>query len=208
MDVTHDPKLVSWVSSANAAGTDFPIQNLPFGIFARDASDPGRVGVAVGDMIVDVTAVHAEGLLDGDAEIAGRDCAHSRLNDLMALGPRYRSALRLQLSGLLRTGSAVSRIPGIAERILVTASDVAMRPPAQIGDYTDFYASVYHATNVGALFRPDNPLLPNYKWVPIGYHGRASSIILSGTPVTRPSGQTKAADSAAPIVWSDAIARL
>ena len=199
MDVTHDPKLVSWVSSANAAGTDFPIQNLPFGIFARDASDPGRVGVAVGDMIVNVTAVHAEGLLDGDAEIAGRDCAHSRLNDLMALGPRYRSALRLQLSGLLRTGSAVSRIPGIAERILVTALDVAMRPPAQIGDYTDFYASVYHAINVGALFRPDNPLLPNYKWVPIGYHGRASSIILSGTPVTRPSGQTKAADSAAPI---------
>jgi fumarylacetoacetase len=198
MDATHDPGLVSWVSSANSRDTDFPIQNLPFGIFGRDSNAPGRVGVAVGEMIVDMTAVHAEGLLEGDAEIAGRECTRSSLNDLMALGQRYRVALRSQLSDLLRAGSIASRIPGIQERILVKASDVTMRPPARIGGYTDFYASVYHASNVGALFRPDNPLLPNYKWVPIGYHGRASSIIVSGTPVTRPSGQMKAPDSAAP----------
>jgi fumarylacetoacetase len=197
-DATHDPTLVSWVASANRPDTDFPIQNLPFGIFARDAKTPGRVGVAIGDMIVDLTAVHAEGLLEGDAEIAGRECAGPHLNRLMALGQRYRVALRSQLSGLLRSGAMASRIRGIEERILVKASDAVMRSPAHIGDYTDFYASLYHATNVGALFRPDNPLLPNYKWVPIGYHGRASSIVISGTPVTRPSGQIRTTDSAAP----------
>jgi fumarylacetoacetase len=198
MDATHDPALTSWVSSANVAGGDFPIQNLPFGIFAQGAEDSGRVGVAIGDMIVDVMAVHAEGLLAGDAEAAGRACARPHLNDLMALGSRFRAALRTQLSALLRVDSIVSRIPGIHGRILVPASDIVMRPPARIGDYTDFYASVYHATNVGALFRPDNPLLPNYKWVPIGYHGRASSIVVSGATVARPCGQTKAADAVAP----------
>ncbi len=200
MDATHDPKLTSWVASANVAGADFPIQNLPFGIFARSATDPGRVGVAIGDMIVDLSIVHAEGLLEGDAEIAARTCAQSFLDDLMSLGARYRVALRSQLSTLLSAGSTASRIAGIRERILVNARDVSMRRPARIGDYTDFYASVYHASNVGALMRPDNPLLPNYKWVPIGYHGRASSIVISGTPIRRPSGQTKGADAASPSV--------
>jgi fumarylacetoacetase len=198
MDATHNPALHSWVESANVAGADFPIQNLPFGVFARQPTDSGQVGVAIGDMIVNLTAVHAEGLLTGDAEVAARCCARSQLNDLMALGARVRVALRAQLSALLRADANVTRIPGLAGRILVRAADVTMRLPAQIGDYTDFYASVYHAANVGALFRPDNPLLPNYKWVPIGYHGRASSIVPSGTDVRRPSGQTKAADASTP----------
>jgi fumarylacetoacetase len=198
MDATHDPKLTSWVTSANVTGTDFPIQNLPFGIFARDQTDAGRVGVAIGDMIVDLTAVHAEGLLEGDAELAARECAKSSLNDLVSLGERYRVALRSQLSALLSAGSNAARIAGVGERILVRTRDAVMREPTSIGDYTDFYASVFHASNVGALFRPDNPLLPNYKWVPIGYHGRASSIVLSGTPIRRPSGQTKATDAATP----------
>ncbi len=202
LDATHDPSLRSWVTSANIADTDFPIQNLPFGVFARGPSDGGRagVGVAIGDRIVDITAVHAAGLLTGDAELAARHCAGPRLNDLMALEPRYRLALRSQLSGMLRAGSAAERTPGLAERILVRAADVTMRLPADIGDYTDFYASVYHATNVGTMLRPDNPLLPNYKWVPIGYHGRVSSIVPSGTAIRRPKGQTKGADDQAPRV--------
>jgi fumarylacetoacetase len=199
-DATHDPALRSWVTSANDPATDFPIQNLPFGVYALDANDTGRVGVAIGDRIVSLRALHAEGWLSGDAEIACRHGAGSDLNGLLALGPQYWLALRQQLSDVLREGSAAARAPGLAERILVRAAAVSMRLPAAIGDYTDFYASIHHATNVGAMFRPDNPLLPNYKWVPIGYHGRASSIVPSGTAVRRPSGQTKAADAAAPVV--------
>jgi fumarylacetoacetase len=200
LDATHDPALRSWVPSANAAGADFPIQNLPFGIFARDPSERGRVGVAIGDFVLDIAAVHAAGQLTGDAEVAARHCGSSRLNDLMALDRRYSSALRAQISAMLRTGSPAERTPGLADRVLIRATDVMMRVPAEIGDYTDFYASVFHASNVGALFRPDNPLLPNYKWVPIGYHGRSSTIISSGTPVIRPVGQTKGADDPVPSV--------
>ena len=199
-DATHDPALRSWVTSANEPATDFPIQNLPFGVYALDANDTGRVGVAIGDQIVGLRALHAEGWLSGDGEVAGQLCAGSDLNGLLALGPRYWLALRQQLSELLREGSPAARTPGLAERILVSAASVSMRLPAAIGDYTDFYVGIHHATNVGAMFRPDNPLLPNYKWVPIGYHGRASSIVPSGTTVRRPSGQTKAADAAAPVV--------
>jgi fumarylacetoacetase len=199
-NATHDPALRSWVTAANSAESDFPIQNLPFGVYARDAGDAGRVGVAIGDRVLDLRAVHAEGLLVGDGEIAGRHCAGTDLNALMGLGGKYWSALRAQLSALLREGSGAAHTPGLAERILVPAAGVMMRVPAAIGDYTDFYASVHHATNVGSLFRPDNPLLPNYKWVPIGYHGRASSIVPSGTAVRRPMGQTKPADAAMPTV--------
>jgi fumarylacetoacetase len=199
-NATHDPALRSWVTSANTPGTDFPIQNLPFGVYALDARDAGRVGVAIGDRILDLRAVHAAGLLTGDGEIAGRHCAGADLNALMGLGGQFWSALRAQLSALLRDGSQASRTPGLAERILVPAAGVLMRMPATIGDYTDFYASIHHATNVGSLFRPDNPLLPNYKWVPIGYHGRASSIVPSGTVIRRPTGQTKPADASVPVV--------
>lgn len=200
LDASHDPALRSWVESANLPDTDFPIQNLPLGVFARSSTDAGRVGVAIGDAIVDVCAVQAEGLLDGDGEAAAHQCWVPRLNELMALGRRPCTALRAQLSGLLAAGAPAARRPGLAERILVPSADVTMRLPATIGDYTDFYASVFHATNVGLLFRPDNPLLPNYKWVPIGYHGRASSIMPSGTSIRRPVGQSKDADAPAPAV--------
>ena len=204
MNDTHSPALESWVGSAQDPATDFPIQNLPFGVFRRRAGvESPRVGVAIGDMILDVAAARDERLLaGGDAIAAAERCREPALNGLMALGPRHWAALRSALSRLLRadgeTADAVRRDPSLAERLLVPMADAELLLPAQVGDYSDFYASVHHATNVGSMFRPDNPLLPNYKWVPIGYHGRASSIVASGTPVRRPHGQTKRPDADAP----------
>lgn len=197
---THDPQLTSWVESAQRPGTDFPIQNLPFGVFKRRGSaEEPRVGVAIGDQILDITACLGAGLLDGSAARAAAACAAPNLNELMALGREYWSALRRQLSALLSTDSpAYKRDPQIAGRLLAPIAGAELLLPAAIGDYTDFYASVYHATNVGSMFRPDNPLLPNYKYVPIGYHGRSSSIVVSGTPVRRPRGQSKAPDADRP----------
>ena len=205
MNETHDPHLTSWVESAQDAATDFPIQNLPFGVFRRRgavAAAP-RVGVAIGDAVVDVAAARDAGLLgDGDAAAAAERCRQPSLNALMALGPRHWSALRRALGRLLRVdgdaAAAVRRDPALRERLLVPMADAELLLPAEVGDYSDFYASVHHATNVGSMFRPDNPLLPNYKWVPIGYHGRASSLVPSGTPVRRPHGQTRAPDAAEP----------
>ncbi|HZK78534.1 MAG TPA: fumarylacetoacetase, partial [Gemmatimonadaceae bacterium] len=177
---------------------DFPIQNLPFGVFAQpaDGSRP-RVGVAIGDFILDVPACVQEGLLDPTP--AADACDEPTINHLMAREPSALSAFRSELSDILSaTGSAGERAREAASRILVKRSDAVMSLPAEIGDYTDFYASVHHATNVGSMFRPDNTLLPNYKWLPIGYHGRASSIVPSGTSVHRPKGQTKPADAAVP----------
>ena len=197
-NATHDPKLRSWVASANEPGTDFPVQNLPFGVFRRrDDRDVPCVGVAIGRMILDVSAALRLGLFEGLARAAAATCGQPALNDLMALGPRHWSALRASLSALLREGGRGERH---ASAILVPMADVDMVVPAEIGDYTDFYASVHHATNVGSMFRPDNPLLPNYKWVPIGYHGRSSSIVASGTPVKRPVGQLKGPNDAQPNV--------
>ena len=193
LNETHDPALRSFVASANEPGTDFPIQNLPFGVFRR--GDDERVGVAIGDQIVDVHALKELGLLDGDAEEAARACAGPTLNPLMALGTAHASALRLALSRLLRSDS--SQQEEVA-KALVAQADVTMVLPADVGDYTDFYCSIHHATNVGSMFRPDNPLMPNYKHLPVGYHGRASSLVASGTDVRRPSGQTKAPDAPAP----------
>jgi fumarylacetoacetase len=185
---THDPGLTSWVESAQGH-LDFPIQNLPFGIFRRRlAGDQARVGVAIGDQILDLSAsAAAVGVPEG---IAARACGEPALNDLMSLGRELWSALRSQISQLLASGSSRYH-PRLGERILVPMSQAELLVPARIGDYTDFYASVHHATNVGSMFRPDNPLFPNYKWVPIGYHGRASSIVPSGTPIRRPHGQIK-----------------
>ncbi len=199
MDSTLRPALRSWVESANAGG-DFPIQNLPFGVFRRREDDESaRVGVAIGDMILDLTACRDEGRFTGMAERAAGCCAAPSLNDLMALGPEARVELRRQVSALLETGSAAYRANHrLGDRLLLPMAEAEMLLPATIGDYTDFYASVHHATNVGSMFRPDNPLLPNYKWVPIGYHGRASSVVPSGTPVIRPSGQSKGPDAEAP----------
>ena len=205
MNETHDPHLTSWVESAQDAATDFPIQNLPFGVFRRcgAAAAAPRVGVAIGDAVVDVAAARDAGLLgDGDAAAAAERCRQPSLNALMALGPRHWSALRRALGRLLRVdgdaAAAVRRDPALRERLLVPMADAELLLPAEVGDYSDFYASVHHATNVGGMFRPDNPLLPNYKWVPIGYHGRASSLVPSGTPVRRPHGQTRAPDAAEP----------
>jgi len=201
---THSPDLESWVESAQDPATDFPIQNLPYGVFRRrgEVASP-RVGVAIGDRILDVAAARDERLLaGGDAIAAAERCREPALNGLMALGPRHWSALRGALSRLLRSGGeaadAVRRDRSLGERLLVPMADAELLLPAQVGDYSDFYASVHHATNVGSMFRPDNPLLPNYKWVPIGYHGRASSLVASGTPVRRPHGQTKRPDADAP----------
>jgi fumarylacetoacetase len=158
------------------------------------------VGVAIGDCILDLTACHDEGRFTGPAERAAEACTAPALNDLMALGSEYRAELRRQIVALLDADSPAHRANRrLGDRLLVPMAEAEMLLPARIGDYTDFYASVHHATNVGSMFRPDNPLLPNYKWVPIGYHGRASSIVPSGTPVRRPRGQMKPPDAEAPV---------
>jgi fumarylacetoacetase len=190
IDETHDPARRSWVPGANGHA-DFPIQNLPFGIFAPPGGTP-RGGVAIGDRIVDLAALSAAGALTGEAAQAA---AGSTLNAFLALGAGPRQALRSALSKMLAVGSD----PAPIEPCLHAASDCVMHLPTAIGDYTDFYVGIHHAINAGRLFRPDNPLLPNYKHIPIGYHGRASSVRPSGTPVRRPNGQTKPPASDDPI---------
>jgi fumarylacetoacetase len=195
LDETHDFEVQSWVESANIASADFPIQNLPFGVFRRrDAFAEARLGVAIGDRILDLDGMQSGGLLaDENVRLAANACASDSLNPLMALGVGPRRALRRRLHTILREGAPASDRQA-ASRHLVAQADVEMLLPVVVGDYTDFYASIFHATNVGKLFRPDNPLLPNYKYIPIGYHGRASSLVLTGTPVRRPSGQTRDGD--------------
>jgi fumarylacetoacetase len=193
---THDAKLRSWLASANSG--DFPIQNLPFGVFRRHGTNEAfRPGVAIGDQIIDIAATMTAGALDVEAARAASLCNAPHLNALMASGEHGVSALRLALSRGLREGSALQ--PRLVA-CLVPQSAAEMAMPAQIGDYTDFYASIHHATRVGRLFRPDNPLLPNYKWLPVAYHGRASSIRASGQRFERPRGQIKGPDDAAPRV--------
>jgi fumarylacetoacetase len=193
---THDINLTSWVESANQAETDFPIQNLPFAIFRRKGSNEEfRGGVAIGDQVLDLNAVINAGILQGDALNAATAANAPALNEFMGMGKQYWSALRLALSDALSAGSEHQ---AALESALVAQDDVEYSMPCHIGDYTDFYTSIYHATAVGSLFRPDNPLLPNYKWVPIGYHGRASSIGVSGQSFPRPKGQTKAPDADKP----------
>lgn len=201
MNQTHDPGLTSWVTSAQGH-PDFPIQNLPFGVFRRRKSrELPRVGIAIGEQILDLTRWHdAAAGSAGTAAQALAACTGSSLNPLMSLSPEHWSALRAQVSAFLAAKSPAYRAdPGIGERVLVSLADAEMLLPVQVGDYSDFYASLYHASNVGKMFRPDNPLLPNYKWVPIGYHGRASSIVVSGTPVRRPRGQLKGPGDEPPV---------
>ncbi len=198
LNETHDPSLRSWVASANQPGCDFPIQNLPFAAFRRKgAGEAWRCGVAIGDQILDLAAVARAGVLQGLAAEAAQAGAQDKLNALMALGPQAWSALRHALSAALREGSAAQ---SALQPCLVPQAGAEYDVPARIGDYTDFYTSVHHATNIGKQFRPDNPLLPNYKWVPIGYHGRASSIAVSGQAFARPKGQIKAPDAEAPVL--------
>jgi fumarylacetoacetase len=196
LDGTHDPKLSSWVESANRPGADFPIQNLPFGVFFRRPDSLPSIGVAIGDRILDLGRCARAGLLDGLAPETLIACSEIRLNRLMSLGRDHWLPLRHRLGELLNAGGGHR---SAVEPLLLPMRKAAMLPPANIGDYTDFYASIHHATNVGRLFRPGNPLLPNYKYVPIGYHGRASSIVVSGTAVHRPSGQAKDAAAETPV---------
>jgi fumarylacetoacetase len=231
LNATHDPALRSWVESANSAGTDFPIQNLPFAVFRRRGAEGAgnegtaggggqgsgghrggsggeggegfrggnsgerfRGGVAIGDQVLDLGSPELQALSSGGVAAKASDvvaaaivaCGEPTLNSYMALGPAAWSALRAFLSEVLRADSPhATRL----RTALVPQKDAEFTVPARIGDYTDFYASIHHATSVGRLFRPDNPLLPNYKWVPIGYHGRASSIRVSGQEFARPVGQ-------------------
>jgi fumarylacetoacetase len=188
-DGTHDPRLVSWVESANNPATPFPIQNLPYGIHRRRGEDafPGA-GVAIGDMILDLSACARQGYLSTAGPGVAEACTRATLNDLMRLPAVVRRGLRRRVSDLL-AASAPER--DRLRSLLMPIRDAELLLPAAIGDYTDFYASIHHATHVGSMFRPDQPLLPNYRYVPIGYHGRASSVVVSGTGVHRPSGQTK-----------------
>jgi fumarylacetoacetase len=196
LDETHDPKVLSWIESANVPDTDFPIQNLPFGVFRRREPDQPRLGVAIGDRVLDLNGIQREGLLAEESlRVAANACASNSLNSLMAVGAGSRRALRQHLHSVLREEAPQSERDAVA-RHLVAQSEGEMLLPAHIGDYTDFYASIFHATNVGKLFRPDNPLLPNYKYIPIGYHGRASSLVSTETPIRRPNGQTRDGDAA------------
>ncbi|WP_119157173.1 fumarylacetoacetase [Caldimonas tepidiphila] len=196
LDHTHDPALCSWVASANTADTDFPIQNLPFGAFRRQGSgEPLRVGVAIGDQILDLKL--AAQASDWSSEVSAllAPLATGDLNALMAQVPKARRALRAALSNALAEGS--TQHPAL-QACLVSQTAAEMALPCRIGDYTDFYVGIHHATAVGRLFRPDNPLLPNYKWVPIGYHGRASTIQPNGVDFHRPCGQVKGPQDEAP----------
>jgi len=186
--------LKSWVESANSPQTDFPIENLPYGVFERGVDTGGMtainasIGVAIGDQILDLRACSAAGLLDDLSTETVTACVSDSLNALMALGPDHWTPLRRRITEILEAGSADAQH---LEALLVSRIDTVMRVPVVIGDYTDFFSSLYHAMNVGRLFRPDDPLSPNYKYVPIGYHGRASSIVIGGTPIRRPAGQMK-----------------
>ena len=182
IDTTHDPELKSWVPSANNPSTDFPIQNLPFGRFKLEYDSDWRIGVAIGDFVLD---------LCGCGLIQSND-----MNRFIRLAKEPRLAVRRALSEGLAEGSSKQKS---WQSHLFSQQEVTMGLPCDIRDYTDFYIGIHHATTVGKLFRPDNPLLPNYKWVPIGYHGRASSIQVSGHDFKRPKGQIKTADSEHPI---------
>ena len=182
-NATLNPSLRSWVTTANLSGSDFPIQNLPFGRFRTISTEPWRIGVAIGDMVLDLKA----------AELIN----HSDMNQLLAMKKEDRVALRIAISNGLKEDASVNR--SAFEQSLFKQSSVEIGMPCEVGDYTDFYVGIHHATAVGKLFRPDNPLLPNYKWVPIGYHGRSSTLNVSGTSFPRPCGQIKVADTDAPI---------
>ncbi len=197
LDASHDPARRSWLASANVAGIDFPLQNLPFGVYRASAADRPRIGVAIGDRVLDLAGALEAGCLSAPERVATA-CHLPRLNGLMAQPSAARRALRVALSDLLGADSRLAAERALQDRLLQPLREVELLLPADIGDYTDFYASLFHATNVGSMFRPDNPLLPNYKWVPIGYHGRASSVVASGVPVRRPRGQSRAADAPAP----------
>ncbi len=195
IDETHDPNLRSWVEAANREGADFPIQNLPLGVFRRTPSqERPRIGVAIGDQILDLRRCWEHGRLKGLPDHLQQAARAAVLNPLMGLPAKSMSLLRQRLVKILAADGW-----GADPRVIVEMAGADLGLPVDIGDYTDFYASIFHATNVGRVLRPDSPLLPNYKHVPIAYHGRSSSIVVSGTPVVRPRGQTKPRDADLPV---------
>jgi fumarylacetoacetase len=196
INATHHPGLRSWVSSAQAPDTDFPIQNLPFGVAHVPAHTQARVIVAIGDQALDVLALAQHGVLQGQAQEAALACTDGQLNGLMALGCAHHSALRAQLSAVLTVGSPHQPV---VHSCLRPQADLKMVVPARVGDFSDFFTSIHHATNSGRLARPDNPLLPNFKHLPVAYHSRSSSIVIDGTPCPRPQGQTKPAGATQPV---------
>lgn len=196
LNATHDPALRSWVTTANPAETDFPVQNLPFGVFrVRGQTGIGRCCVAIGDQVVDLSRLAAR--LTGLARETADACQAPVLNTLMACDPRAVSALRAQLSAWLSDASDPTARHAVQEALLPMA-EVELLLPWRVGGYTDFFASIHHASNAGRLFRPDQPLLPNYKHVPIAYNGRANSVRVSGVPVTRPCEQSRPTMPSAP----------
>lgn len=199
IDETHDPQLQSWVESANDPQTDFPIQNLPFGIFADpDDEDDFRIGVAIGDRVLDLTSVAEDLWMERDpGDPTAEACVADSLDYVLGLDSNSRMTLRRRISGLL-SRSAPEDERALAEKRMLPRNGLELAMPVTVSNYTDFYASVYHATNIGRMFRPDNPLMPNYKWIPIGYHGRSSSVIVSGTDIRRPLGQTMADGAGSP----------
>ncbi|WP_165848041.1 fumarylacetoacetase [Paraburkholderia lacunae] len=198
LQATLDPSRKSWIESANESTNDFSIQNLPFGIFSDRNNATRRVGVAIGDAIVDLAALEAAGVLNVSKEgVFARDT----LNDFISLGRDAWRSVRIQLSSLLARDTATLRDDAaLRSKVLVRQADAQLHLPVQIPGYTDFYSSKEHATNVGSMFRdPKNALLPNWSEMPIGYNGRASSVVVSGTPVRRPNGQLKLPDQERPV---------
>lgn len=196
LDATHDPRRSTWVESADGH-PDFPIQNLPFGVFSPPGGLP-RGGIAIGEEIFDIAVADAAGLFTGEAAHAGHAARGPSLNQLMALGAGPRRALRARVSELLDADDAQRRRAQAVSGLIHPARQCTLHLPAAIGDYTDFYAGIYHAAHVGALLRPESPLPPSYKYLPIAYHGRASTVVASGTDFCRPVGQRKPRDAAVP----------
>ncbi|XHS76336.1 fumarylacetoacetase [Burkholderiaceae bacterium UC74_6] len=197
LDFTHDPAALSWVESANAPDCDFPLQNLPYGRFRRAGSDEDwRCGVAIGDQILDLRRALPAGRWSTARQVDLHALAEGDLNRFMAAPADARRAVRHAIYAALKAGSPQQ---ALLASCLIAQSEAEMSLPCRIGDYTDFYTGIHHATTVGKLFRPDNPLLPNYKWVPIGYHGRSSSIGVSGQDVYRPMGQLKGPQHEVPV---------
>lgn len=196
LNETHRLDLKSWLACANGH-KDFPIQNLPFGVFQKANDKRKCCGIAIGDYVIDMHKLWCERIFTGLAEQASEALKDENLNRFMAMGEEASSAIRLAISQGLREGSTHK---SALTRALIPMTETTMQMPCHIGDYTDFYSSINHATSVGKLFRPENPLLPNYKWIPIAYHGRASSICVSGTQVKRPNGQVKANSTTQPVL--------
>lgn len=194
---TNAPSLKSWVDVS--PNSDFPIQNLPFGIFKTQSSAP-RLGVAIGDYVLDLLMLSKLGFLD-DFKISNTVFDNCYLNDFIALGKPFCGLFRQRISNLLNaTNPELRDNKDARSKVLHYKNNVQMLMPVKVGDYTDFYSSIDHATNVGTMFRdPTNALLPNWKHLPVGYHGRASSIVVSGTDFHRPKGQTKPADAETPV---------